>query len=112
VSRWDLLHGTEDLGCRFDEELDPEADLELLRRHDIVFRSECNQVFLFVNYLLKWAVRQDCTPRDISILLSDRKGTLSKCFQLARERSCGVMTDFIVYRVLNHHSDALKAAMN
>lgn len=95
--------------CRFVEELDPESDLDFLRQHDIVFRPECNQVFLFVNYCLKWAVRRNCTPRDIAVMLSDGHHTLAKSFQLAHELSHGIMSESQVYRALDRHAEALMA---
>ena len=92
---------------RFIEELDPEADLELLRQHDIVFRRECNQVFLFVNYCLKWAVQNSCcTPWGIaSILSTSTDSALERSFNLANELSHGVMSEPQVYKALDHYAD-------
>lgn len=94
---------------RFIEDLDPEGDLEVLRQHDVVFRPECNQVFLFVNFCLKWAVRHNCTPRDIALMLSVPSQPLANTFKLADELSHGTMSESQVYRALDCHSEALMA---
>lgn len=88
--------------------MDPEADLEILQHNDVNLRPECQRIFLFVNYFVKWAVRRSCTPRDIANVLSDSE-RLNQTLQRALERSYGTLSELQVYKALDLDSDALLA---